>query len=220
MILKKKEKKNARRGFTLIELMVVVAIMLIMTGVIFFNYNSFNDSMLLTNSAYDLSLSIRQAQVYGTAVREGTGWTPVSPIDANSYNNFAYAYGMHFDTSDPTGFSLFVDNGSANGAYDPGVDSKLQTYVFQRGIKVEKLCVSYNGAPCYPVTSLDITFLRPNPESRISASDTATSFSCDPINNPVCGSATIILQNANGSMTKAVVVSPTGQISVKNDPTP
>ena len=58
------------RGFTLIELMVTLAIFTIMTSVIMANYPGFNNKIALEVLAQDIALSIRQAQVYGISVRQ------------------------------------------------------------------------------------------------------------------------------------------------------
>ncbi len=235
MSLKNLYKKNMSRGFTLIELVVVVTIMLIMTTVVIFNYNSFNESMLLNNFAYDMSLTIRQAQVYGVAVKETPGTSIANQIDVNSHNNnFSYAYGVHFSSvSDSnTSFNLFVDSGDGNGGMADGFfqsTESLQSYTFQKGIKIRELCITTgaNGTTCSSaigtagtnagsaVSNLDITFLRPNPDAIIHATDNYGFLICDPDNGVICSSATIVLQNANDTINKAIVISSTGQISVQ-----
>ena len=196
-----------KKGFTLIELMVTVTIMMIMTSVVLFDYNTFNDSSVLNNLAYDMSLTIRQAQVYGTAVREnGNGTSAGSPITVGSVNNFVSSYGVHFDHNNPNSFTLFTAD--ITGTYDPA--NVLQTYQFQRGIKISQLCASY---PCLDATTLgtiDIVFKRPDPEANITASVDGTASV-----GQVVSSANIVLQNGNGAISKSVVVYSTGQISVK-----
>ncbi len=237
MELKKNYIKNRSRGFTLIELVVVVTIMLIMTAVVLFNYNNFNESMLLNNFAYDMSLTIRQAQIYGIAVKETPGSTVSGQVGLTSHANFTYAYGVHFSslTGSNSGFNLFIDTGDANGSNGGMSDNifqtgeSLQTYAFQKGIKIKELCItggaSFAGncgstvgtsglSAGKSVKNLDITFLRPNPEAVISATDANGFTVCDP-ETLTCGSATIILQNSDDTIKKAIVISSTGQISVQ-----
>jgi prepilin-type N-terminal cleavage/methylation domain-containing protein len=192
-----------KKGFTLIELMVTVTIMMIMTAVVLFNYNRFNDSSLLNTFAYDLSLTIRQAQVYGSAVR-GTG-SQNGPITTASATTFQSAYGVHFDST-PNAIPLtlfFAGIGTDGASYNTDRSGDLQSYTFQRGIKINSLCVKKTGTPdplC--ATSLDIIFTRPDPEAMIGG---------DVLNDE----ADIVLQNADGSLTRTVVVYSTGQIQVK-----
>ena len=220
---------NKKNGFTLIELMVIVAIMLIMTSVIFFNYNKFNSDMLLNNFAYDLSLSIRQAQVYGVATKESSSATAGGAVDSSTHSSsFLYAYGVHFDIASSTNFKLFVDNVHPSfGTYDTSPDEALQTYTFQKGVKIKEMCVDEDdymiGTPCASfggssVSKLDITFLRPNPEARIAAfgaTDTVKICIIDPQAGKGCSRAAIVLQNTDNSARKVVVISSTGQISVQ-----
>ncbi len=202
------------KGFTLIELMVTISIMLIMTSVVIFNYNKFNDSSLLGAFAYDISLTIRQAQVYGVAVKEGGASGQMSPISTDSFNNFQSAYGVHFDKSTPeaTPLTLFVDENN-NGSYDNG-ETVIQTYKFQRGINIESLCIANNVSlgnnPC-TFDALDIVFKRPDPEAKISG--TGINIRGHRFSNG--SEATIKLQNSSNDLHKSVVVEQSGQISVQ-----
>src|SRR3989338_1063071 len=64
------------KGFTLIELLVVTGVIIVVSGVVLANQNKFGGQVLLQNFAYDVEISIRQAQVYGLAVaRSGSGGT-------------------------------------------------------------------------------------------------------------------------------------------------
>ena len=68
MSTKIKNRKN--KGFTLIELLVTITIFVILTGVVLLSQNSFDNSILIKNLAYDISLTIREAQDYGVDVNE------------------------------------------------------------------------------------------------------------------------------------------------------
>ncbi len=182
------------RGFSLIELLVVVGIFVVITGVVLANNARFNSSVLLGNAAYDVALSVRQAQVYGlsTQVHQGV---------------FQVGYGMHF--AGPVEYLLFADLDS-NKRYDPATDQIVQTYALGRGHTVYRYCgqKSDGTEDCTDnqaaITHLDIAFLRPNPDSTITA-DSPAPYS----------SAKITLRSASGE-TRTVSVQSTGQISVSN----
>jgi prepilin-type N-terminal cleavage/methylation domain-containing protein len=201
-----------KKGFTLVELMVTITIMMIMTSVVLFNYSRFNETSLLSQFAYDLSLSIRQAQVYGIASRESginnsqSGKIDVSTVDSVS-NKFQQAYGVHFDMRNPEGFILFLDADN-DGVFVDGTDVELQSYSFkQRGIKIGSLSVVGSDGE-REVNTLDITFIRPDPEARITGDGD--------IDTDELPSRTIIkLESSDGRLSKSVVVELSGQISVQ-----
>ena len=98
--------KKSQKGFTLVELLVSIAIFSVITTMAVFNNSQFNSSVLLTNLAYEVAISIRQAQVYGVTVRK------------NSAGSFDSAYGIHFDMNTPTAYSLFEDKPTINHICD------------------------------------------------------------------------------------------------------
>ena len=72
-IRNKKIMPNVVRGFTLIEMMVSVGIFALITTLIMVSGRSFGGSVLLTNLAYDVALSVRRAQTFGINVRADQG---------------------------------------------------------------------------------------------------------------------------------------------------
>lgn len=147
----------AHRGFTLIELLVVTAILILITGLMLANHSKFGGRILLENLAYDMALTVRQAQVYGISVRQfGSG-------------NFSSGYGMHFAVSSPTSYVLFADAVQVDGMLSNG--ETVQTYNIDRGYRIEKLCAP-SGTDidtCTSVASLDVLYKRPEPDAWISA---------------------------------------------------
>src|SRR3989338_9771847 len=76
---------TTRRGFSLIEMMVVLTIFGIMTAVVLANLPAFRDKTALDLIAQEIATTIRQAQVYGIGTRS-----------AGSSSNFS-AYGIYFN---------------------------------------------------------------------------------------------------------------------------
>ena len=87
------EKKS---GFTLIELIVSIGIMIIITSVILANYTTFNKRIKLEGATQEIASIIRQAQAYGLSSK-------LSPSPVST------AYGVHFDTSYPDSVTIFYD---------------------------------------------------------------------------------------------------------------
>lgn len=197
----------AARGFTLIELLTVITIMLILTSIFLFRQQTFNSATLLRSLAYSVGLSLRQAQIYGTSIRE-------SSLNAfDTAGSSAKAYGIYFSSATPNNYSLFADINN-NGVRDTTED--VQVFTINRGYTISKFCATTNGnvSQCTdsgsPITHLTILFRRPNPDSCFATS----------ISTGACaiGAAAVYksayVQIKSGQDTRSVTVTLTGQISV------
>ena len=227
-----------KKGFTIVELVVSIAIFALMTALVVSRYGSFNQNTLLTNMAYDLALTVRTAQTYGLSVKSA---------DATS-NNFAAAYGVHFDLKSPTTFTLFIDE-NKNGFYDPaspgspsGSDQSISTYTITQGASILNICLGSQYSDCLSTNpyvaqhvlnasamssdAIDITYRRPNPDAYFyCVSDTNSGAPCSIIssvgtngpNNPVSDPVIFItLISSDKSTTQVIVIRKNGQISVQN----
>jgi len=195
--------RSVQAGFTLIELLVVCGIIVVVSAVVLANQNKFGGQVLLDSFAYDVALSIRTAQVYGTGAH-----VTVCP----SGSGFPGIYGIHFTKSDNTGYEIFADcNG--DGVYESGIDTIANggTYTITHGYKISELCAPSAGCT-QSLNTLDIAFQRPEPVAKISANG----VSCiNDISN--CETdAQITLVSPRGD-TKAVTVSNNGQIDVQQN---
>jgi len=201
-------KKNT--GFTLVEMLVTITIFVVLTAVVLFSQGGFNNSVILNNLAYDIGVTVRQAQAYGTNVSE-------SPI-AGAFSS----YGVAFDISQsPTNFVLFADtgNGSGSGGYNPdgkyngsitycpaGDPECIQKYTINNGNTISAMCVGTDSSNCTTAaTSMQILFTRPNPDATITVNGSfTTSYSY--------GQITVMAANGR---TKTIVVTAPGQIYVQ-----
>ncbi len=208
------------KGFTLIELVITIAIFAAMTTYLLAKYGKFNQSLLLTNLAYDVALTIRTAQSFGLNVK--------SISTSAAAPSFDFPYGAHFDItgSNNKSFVFFSDQDSmpdgkfGNGVYDPPVDDepltgeKINSYSIKRGSIISELlvCVGEGGAGeilCAAPDTLDISFKRPDPDARIFANGVNT------IGGSKLNYAEITLLATDGS-TKKIIIRTTGQIAITN----
>jgi type II secretory pathway pseudopilin PulG len=95
--------RHSHAGFTVVELLVTLAIVVLVTGVVMLRYSSFNSSVLLTSQAYLTAFDIREAQSLAISVR------------GNS-SEFREEYGIYFDMGNPNVYRLFQDD-DANGEH-------------------------------------------------------------------------------------------------------
>ncbi len=203
---------NSKRGFSVTELLISIAIISLILAVVVLNQGDFTDQFSLTTNANDLELLIRQAQVFGVSVRE---FTPAS-------NEFTSAYGVSLSTV-TTGFQSiyvsFADRGTKNGIYDGdiacttgGSSECIKKFTFTRGIKINQICAlkANSQADCAPIVGrTDITFNRPDPAASI------TTFNSQGNQNNIGGviGVRIELVSPKGKL-KSVYVYTTGQISI------
>lgn len=181
-------------GFTLLELLVVMGVMLVITTLILARHNQFNGTVLVRNLSYSVALSIRQAQVYGLSGRSTGGLISIR-------------YGVYFTSANPTQYVLFADQDS-DGTYDPG--ESVEVFSLSGGYVISNICANTGTVEkCSgsgDIDRLTILFMRPNPDAR---------FITD-IANDVYTNGTITVLSAQG-VTRYVRVTTTGQISVQQE---
>lgn len=186
------ESQYLTKAFSLIELIVVSGILVVITSILLFNQGRFGGVVLLENLAYDIALSVRQAQVYGISVYRFSTQT------------FNVGYGIHFEqASPPSVYVLFADASTpANGLYDTG-ETVLSTTI-ERSYFVSDLCTTNGGTETCGRTKLDIIFKRPEPAAYIRANGETTLYE----------RGRVVLSSPRGDL-KSVVIEASGQIAVQ-----
>ena len=192
-------------GFTLLEMTVTIGIAAAISGLILANFPQFSRRLELSRTAQAVALAFREAETAALGVRE--------------FNGFFPAYGLHFEDdplTDDRAFTLFADmndlNGDGtpegNGFYDLedlNVDGRPDEFADMFTItgapRIAGLCA---GGGCAAVTSLDVVFVRPNPDVFIRKNGEATLFS----------NAEIVIKIPTGEC-RRVVIWATGQLSIE-----
>lgn len=214
-----KNSHNKKNGFTLIELIVVISIMAIMSGVAIFNYSDFRAHVSLQNLADDVALSVRKAQSYAIGVR--------------GYNNLFSGYGVHFNLDSKNNGSHFGDNKSfiifANidnddiyrtDGKDCGQPSKenecLENLTITGPDKISEIIIGLKGGEEIRTKEegvLDIFFNRPNPEPSFCFRKSYNNGSCD--EDSSISYVKIAVSNINNTdKNKIITIWNNGQISI------
>lgn len=158
--------------------------MIVVMSIVFASQSSFNKSLILANTAYDIALTLRSAETYGLNSRAvGT----ISNV----------GYGVHFQRGIPGAFTLFADTSPnpdasnchglpvggenapdaqfGNCVYTLDQDQKVKDYTLGNNITISDFCAlapSGSWSCAYAnggaLSSLDIVFTRPNPDAFIS----------------------------------------------------
>jgi len=204
-------------GLTMIELVVTVGIFVVVTAVVLASYPKFSSQIVLDNVAYQIALSVRQAQTYGLSVME-FGIGGVFP-----------GYGIYFPSpaNDSKSFTIFADvNGDKKyNLTGCGVDGSecLDKFTIQSSEIIYALCGNLKNdgvAPfstiddlsgvgnCGNINSLHISFTRPDPDATITAYLGGVDY------DDSYSDAEIVIATPTGNV-KTVVIWSTGQISVE-----
>lgn len=130
------------KAFTLIELLIVISIIIIFSGIIFVNYGTSSSFFALDRSSQRLAQDLRKLEEMSLGIRSGTGVT---------------GYLMYFDkVGSPYGYSMYGDNG--NNVYGSG-DVLEQSFSLESGIKICNL--KDNAAD---VNTISASVVAPNPK--------------------------------------------------------
>lgn len=170
-----KTKRN--RGMTVIEIIVVLSIFSVLSGVAIFNYSAFQSKVDIKNLATDIALKIIEAQKASSSgklpsVAQEATWKP--------------SYGVYFNLAvnpsvDNKSFIYFTDLSGRNGQYDPsscpGTGECLEkiTIAPKGGYYISNLDVFYIGNPTsVSLNDLTVTFTRPSSSANIKSSGIST----------------------------------------------
>lgn len=179
------------RAFSLIELLVAVGIFVAISSVVLANHARFNSSVLLGALAYDIALSLREAQVFGLSVRQFG-------------SDFQVGYGIRF--SDDDSYFFFADT-NASRAYEES-DSVVRVYTLGRSHRITAFCgitaagIEHCSNGAVPIDHLDIVFFRPDPDAVMSSGEPG-----------FYSHARIAVSSPSGE-SRTVEVASTGQVSV------
>ena len=214
-------------GFTLVEMLVVLAIIIVITGLVFSSQSSFNKSLVLANTAYDVALTLHSAQTYG----------PGSRSSAAGMANVGY--GVDFQSATPSVFTFFSDSYPSLGftglfchqpitgtpsdrpgncAYEANQNEKVVSYTMNNQITVGDFCAYTSiGIPLCSVahggglSSLDIVFARPNPSQPF--------ISTNGLYSAAWTKACLTIASSQGA-SRSVTVTASGEITTSATPCP
>jgi len=132
-----------RNGFTLVEILVVISIIVFLSVTVLANYQKNSQQLALSRSAYKLSQDIRRAGEMAMSAKEFQGAVPQG------------GYGIYLKLSWGNFYKLYADT-NGNEKYDTS-DGEVGTVYLEKGIILQNIFPS----------SLSINFKPPNPTVKI-----------------------------------------------------
>lgn len=176
-------------GFTMVEVIVMAAVIMTLTAIIVGGFPVFNENALVRKEAERLALEIRNTQSNAILGRValGAGATPLY-------------WGLHAESSSPGQYIIFADiNG--NRQYNAGVDEILKTVSLENGVAIVAL-----ESPSGAESELNFFFIVPYGDTEIfNAVSSVGSW------------GKITLASPKRSVTRTVTVRISGQISIANN---
>lgn len=196
---------NTQKGFSFIELAVVLTIFGVLSGVVLFRFSDFSAAVSLNNLARDIALEIKDAQT--SAISGKTAGGAAVP-----------AYGIHFSISGARAtdsaktinpsrqrFNYFADEN--NSATYNGASELIRTVQITTRDFIDSVCTyaSAMTANCTTRTSgsFSMVFTRPYPDATL-LFESASQVAMD-----------IVIKSAVTGQTKTITVTKAGQIRVQ-----
>lgn len=193
-----RSRKHTSRGFSLVELTVSIAILVLIISTVVVRFTTFDSLIVLRTLGHEIGLSVRKAQSYSLSVLGSTG-------------DFETPYGVTF-TPTNTSYALFAYSGNASRPfYDTGGGnaSVLETYTLGSNFRINDVCVIVSSVENCAITRLDISFVRPEFTSLFYV----PSFS-EPQNAAIEAGVIKIESVRDSTVVGRIEVGYTGQISV------
>ncbi|MBU4000257.1 type II secretion system GspH family protein [Patescibacteria group bacterium] len=151
------QKRVKNRGYTLVELLIVVAIISIMSVVSFSNYGTSRKNVVLRQEAQKVILDLRQAQNMAMNTVKFNGQIPSG------------GYGIRFDVLSSDAYIIYAD--TDNSATYSGAGEIFITRAIGSPVIISGISIGINLGSLNPASPVDINFVPPDPKVKINTND-------------------------------------------------
>lgn len=122
----RKSKRGTPRGFTMVEIVVMLAIVVIISAIVLANFPSVSGSINVQKTAQRFALALREAQNRALSVRVVQG--PLGPV-------VPPAVGVNVAIASPTTYIVFADMNS-NKIYDAASDIIIERLSLEKTVSI------------------------------------------------------------------------------------
>jgi prepilin-type N-terminal cleavage/methylation domain-containing protein len=172
-------------GFSLVELLVVISIIILLSIPLVLHQGAFDETIHLTNTTHEVVLVIQSAQQYSTSVVGGG------------------SFGVHLQAGGNQNQIVFYRNLDADLSFG-GTNRTEETYTLPGRAFVSSI-IATGGGGSAGTDPVSIAFARPNPEPLFFRGANQWSV----------GSESVRIQLESGGAHRTVVILPTGRIFVE-----
>ena len=182
------------RGFTLVEMLVVIGIVAILGGIAFVNFRPGNESLALDRASHRLAQDIRRATSLALQAKDVDNC--VSPSEPAS------GYGVYLKESSPGEYIIFGDcdhqPGGGKEGYKSGKDVIIETITLEAPIVIDSLT---------PGAAWSIAFFPPTPVVAICGDENCGA--------PLPEASLILMSAKNPSLRKTIKVYASGVVDIE-----
>ena len=196
-----------QKGFTLVEMLIAIAIIGIISSVLVFGYNDGADRQIVLNAVGEIETTLRQAQVFATSARPYPPGAGPSDVD-----RFDRGYGVYFG-EDSDIYVLYGGQDTANNLYNGS--NFVTKFELPNRVKVESICFGEDKDSALECTErepgveneeLHVHFRRPGLSAVISDGD-----------ENLWSVASVLLQSSrNDTQNRNILIFESGRFSVVN----
>ena len=186
-----------KSGFTLIEVILVVGIVIVIASITLANFPEFNERIGIEQEAGKFVLAARKAQSYALGVREFQIGSKIFP-----------PYGVSATINDRIHFTVFGDTNLSN-RFENFLGESVEVFTVSPRVEIHEICGNYQSIPPGPcnLTTADIVYIRPAPSIVLTGVVGGIPLSYNDIK--------VVFTTLDGSIRKDVVIWSTGQISIE-----
>lgn len=195
MSFKQRHTGLSQLGFSLIELLITMAISTLIVSAVLIRFDAFDSVVVLKSIAYEFALTVREAQVFAVSATGDTSGL------------FEQPYGIYVEMTNPQDYIFFEDT-NGNRTYNSGTDVILETYSMNGKYEWRDLCVDTTSGQTCGLNSISMVFQRPEFDPTINTTGPVVA-------NPIAARVQVGIIG-DGSITFTTVVGLTGQISVES----
>ncbi|MEK7503273.1 MAG: prepilin-type N-terminal cleavage/methylation domain-containing protein [Patescibacteria group bacterium] len=185
------------RGFTLIEVVVVIGVMAVIATITLISFPQFSERVGIEQEAGKLALAARRAQSNALAVREFQPGSGIFP-----------SYGVNVSMSNPLQYVVFGDPNATN-RFESFLSEAVETTAVEKRVSIYRICGNSQSIPqgSCALSSADIIYIRPTPTIVLTGVDSGIPALYNDIK--------VVLRNSDGSIERNVIIWSTGQISIE-----